>query len=201
MLKRLELDVETHRELLRHSHECGIQFLSTGFDRESIELLDQLGLPLFKIPSGEITNYPLIQQIGSLGKPVIVSTGMCDLDDIRDCLEVLTTAGRSDTEITVLHCNTQYPTPMVDVNLRAMKTIQSAFPDVNVGYSDHTLGIEVPIAAVAMGATTIEKHFTLDRTLPGPDHAASLEPVELKQMVDAIRNIELALGDSIKQPT
>ncbi len=200
MIRKLELSREMHEELIAHCRNQGIEFFSTAFDPESVELLHELGLPRFKIPSGEITNLPYLRHIGRYGKPVILSTGMATLGEIEAALEVLEQSGTSREKITVLHCNTEYPTPMQDVNLRAMLAIREAFR-VNVGYSDHTLGIEVPIAAVALGATVIEKHFTLDRTLPGPDHRASLEPDELKAMVAAIRNIEQALGDGIKRPS
>jgi len=198
MIKKLELDVDTHQELMAYCDAKGIMFLSTPFDHDSIELLQDLGLDIFKIPSGEITNLPYLRHIGSLNKQVILSTGMADMGEIEDALDVLTTAGTRKKNITVLHANTMYPTPMKDVNLRAMQTIGKAF-DVEYGYSDHTLGIEVDIAAVAMGASIIEKHFTLDKEMEGPDHKASLEPEELKAMVDGIRNIELALGLSVKK--
>ena len=200
MLKKLEIDKEAHLELLQESRNRGIMFLSTPFDHESIELLDELGLKIFKIPSGEITNLPYLHHIGSLRKQVILSTGMADLGEIEDALDVLTSAGTPLDKITVLHANTMYPTPMEDVNLKAMRTIGFAF-GCKVGYSDHTLGIEVPIAAAAIGATVIEKHFTLDRTMKGPDHKASLEPHELAMMVKSIRNIEKALGTGIKKPS
>jgi N-acetylneuraminate synthase len=200
MLKKVELNEDMHSQLIEHCKKHHIQFLSTAFDLNSIDFLHQLGLPLFKIPSGEITNLPYLKKIGSLHKEVILSTGMADLGEIEKALNVLTQAGTSLDSITVLHCNTEYPTPMQDVNLLAMRTIAQAF-GVNVGYSDHTVGIEVPIAAVSLGARVIEKHFTLDRTMEGPDHKASLEPDELKSMVDAIRNIELALGDGRKRPS
>lgn len=200
MVKRLELDKVAHEFLIAECQNYGIGFFSTGFDPESIDLLATLGLDQFKIPSGEITNLPYLRHVGRYGYPVILSTGMAALGEIEAALEVLEQAGTPRGRITVLHCNTEYPTPMADVNLRAMLTIRDAF-GVAVGYSDHTLGIEVPIAAVALGATVIEKHFTLDRNLPGPDHKASLEPDELKAMVAAIRNIEQALGDGIKRPS
>ncbi len=200
MIKKLELDVDTHKELMRYCDEKEIIFLSTPFDLESIEILDELGLEIFKIPSGEITNLPYLRAIGRLKKRVILSTGMADLGEIEDALDLLVDSGTKREDITVLHANTMYPTPTEDVNLRAMQTIASAF-GVEVGYSDHTLGIEVPIAAVAMGARVIEKHFTLDRDMEGPDHKASLEPDELKAMVSGIRNIEKALGNGIKKPT
>ena len=198
MIRRLELTRDMHEALVAHCKSRGIQFFSTGFDQDSIDLLVELGLDCFKIPSGEITNLPYLRHVGRYGKPVMLSTGMATLGEIEAALNMLEQAGTPRNRITVLHCNTEYPTPMIDVNLHAMLTIRDAF-DVAVGYSDHTLGIEVPIAAVALGATVIEKHFTLDRNLPGPDHKASLEPDELKAMVTAIRNIEQALGDGIKR--
>ena len=200
MLRRLELDRESHLDLIGHCRARGVKFLSTGFDIESIDMLAELGIDRFKIPSGEITNLPYLRHIGRYGKPVILSTGMSDLQEIGAALTLLEQAGTPRERFTVLHCNTEYPTPMTDVNLRAMLTIRDTFK-VEIGYSDHTLGTEVAIAAAALGASVIEKHFTLDRTLPGPDHRASLEPVELKAMVIAIRNIEQALGDGIKQPS
>jgi len=200
MIRKLELDVETHRVLIRHCSDREIRFLSTAFDHESIDLLTELGIDFFKVPSGEINNLPYLRKIAAQGRPVVLSTGMARLGEIEDALQVLVGAGCSRDEITVLHCNTEYPTPMADVNLRAMQTIREAFK-VKVGYSDHTLGTEIPIAAVAMGANVIEKHFTLDRTMEGPDHAASLEPGELKAMVEAIRNVENAMGDGIKRPS
>jgi len=201
MLEKLELDRSVYNELSQYSKSKGIQFLSSGFDEASIDLLDQLGMKFFKIPSGEITNKPYLQHIAYKGKPVIMSTGMSNMIEIKAALNVLTENGLNKEQIIVLHCNTEYPTPMEDVNLRAMLTIKNEL-GVKVGYSDHTLGIEIPIAAVALGATVIEKHFTLDRNLPGPDHRASLEPEELKAMVLAIRNVELALiGSGIKEPS
>ena len=197
MIKKLELDENAHRELIRYCNEKKILFLSTPFDLDSIELLNNFGMPIFKIPSGEITNLPYLRIIGSLGKEVIISTGMADLGEIEDALDVLMRAGTPKEKITILHATSEYPCPIEEVNLRAMQAIRAAF-GVKVGYSDHTQGIEVSIAAVAMGACVIEKHFTLDRNLPGPDHKASLEPGELKHMVAAIRNIEAALGDGIK---
>ena len=201
MLKKLELDESMHIELISHCKNHGITFLSTGFDEESIDMLERFGIPFYKVPSGEITNKPYLQHIAKKGKPVVLSTGMADLDEIKDALEVLTKAGIDLSMITVLHCNTEYPTPMEDVNLLAMHNIRDTF-GVKIGYSDHTKGIEIPVAAVALGAEIIEKHFTLDRNMEGPDHKASLEPGELKAMVDAIRNIELAMGGSgIKEIT
>ena len=198
MLRRLELTPAMHHELIAHCKMRKIGFFSTGFDIESVDFLASLGQNLFKIPSGEITNLPYLRHIGRLGKPIILSTGMSNMPEIESAIKALEQAGTPRSKITVLHCTTEYPTPMCDVNLRAMQSIQTEL-GVAVGYSDHTLGIEVAVAAVAMGATVIEKHFTLDRTLPGPDHKASLEPTELKTMVSSIRNIELALGVGVKQ--
>lgn len=201
MLKQLEMPEEWHSQLIQYADELGIKFISSGFDPDSIDFLDRLGSPLFKIPSGEITNKPYLRHIAGKGKPVVLSTGMANMEEIKDAITVLCENGISIDKITVLHCNTEYPTPMEDVNLKAMLTIQSEL-GVKIGYSDHTNGIEVPIAAVALGATIIEKHFTLDRNLPGPDHKASLEPYELKAMVMAIRNIEKAVsGNGIKEPS
>ena len=201
MLKKLELSNESHLELISYCQERGIKFFSTAFDVDGINYLNQLSLPLFKIPSGEITNFPYLRAVALCGKPTILSTGMCTEDEIKKAISVLLKFGLTKNQISILHCNTEYPTPMKDVNLMAMLTIKEKF-GVNVGYSDHTLGIEVPIAAVAFGATIIEKHFTLNRNLPGPDHVASLEPDELKSMVEAIRNIELAIsGNGIKTPS
>lgn len=200
MIGRLELDKSAHEELISYCIQKNIQFLSTAFDIESANLLSELDIKIYKIPSGEITNLPYLRHIGGLGKPVIMSTGMATLVEVKAAMDVLIDAGLEKNDLTILHCNTEYPTPMNDVNLRAMLTIRGEL-NVKVGYSDHTLGIEIPIAAVAMGATVIEKHFTLDRNLPGPDHRASLEPSELKSMVSAIRNIEVALGDGIKKPS
>ncbi len=188
MLRRLELTRDMHTALIAHCKTREIEFFSTGFDIESIELLAELGLNQFKIPSGEITNMPYLRHIGGYGKPVILSSGMATLGEIEAALDVLEGAGTPRARITVLHCNTDYPTSMADVNLRAMLTIRDAF-GVAVGYSDHTLGIEVAVAAAALGASVVEKHFTLDRGSPGPDHQASLEPAELKAMVAAIRNV------------
>lgn len=198
MLKKLELTHEMHVELIKYCNEKNIGFLSTPFDLVSIQYLDDLGIELWKIPSGEITNYPYLLALGKTKKPVIMSTGMSTIDEVREAVGVLKSAGTLD--ITLLHCNTQYPTPMCDVNLTAMNTLRDEF-DLQVGYSDHTLGIEVPIAAVAMGASVIEKHFTLDKSMEGPDHKASLSPTELKDMVCAIRNIEKALGGGKKAPS
>ena len=201
MVKKLELDETAHIQLYQHCQNKGIQFLSTPFDLESIDLLYRLGLEIFKIPSGEITNLPYLRKLGALKKRLILSTGMADLGEIEDALDILTESGTPLESITVLHCNTEYPTPLEDVNLRAMLTIRNAFPGLSVGYSDHSNGIEVPIAAVTMGASVIEKHFTMDRNLPGPDHRASLEPHELTAMISGIRNIEKALGTGSKKPS
>lgn len=200
MLQKLELSKGMHLELIAYCKSKNIKFLSTGFDLESIDFLNDLNIDIFKVPSGEITNLPYLRKIGSLGKPIIISTGMADLKEIEEAVNAMVKAGANIANITILHCNTEYPTPMQDVNLRAMNTIKETF-NVPIGYSDHTLGIEIPIAAVALGATVIEKHFTLDRNLEGPDHKASLEPDELKAMVDAIRNIQQALGNGIKEPS
>ena len=200
MLKKLELDVDVHKKLIKYCNAKGILFLSSPFDHDSIDLLNELGIEVFKIPSGEITNLPYLRRIGSLAKQVILSTGMSTLKEVGDALAILVDSGTKKENITVLHANTMYPTPMEDVNLNAMKTIKKEF-DVAVGYSDHTLGIEVDIAAVAMGASIVEKHFTIDKAKEGPDHKASLEPEELRAMVIAIRNVEKALGDGIKIPS
>jgi N,N'-diacetyllegionaminate synthase len=201
MLKKLELSDQDHEVLKTYAQSKSIKFLSTGFDEGSVDFLDRLGIDFFKVPSGEITNIPYLIHIAKKGKPVVLSTGMCALSEIESAIDVLEQHGVRKHDITVLHCNTQYPTPFEDVNLLAMNTIASAFK-VKVGYSDHTLGIEIPIAATALGAVLIEKHFTLDRSLPGPDHPASLEPGELKAMISSIRNIEKALaGDGLKRPS
>lgn len=200
MLKRLELSNAQHLELIRYCDVKDIGFFSTAFDTDSLAFLASLGQKIFKIPSGEITNYPYLVCVGRLGGKVIMSTGMATLPEIEAALDVLEDAGTPRSRVTVLHCTTAYPTPMQEVNLNAMKSMGSLF-GVEVGYSDHTVGIEVSVAAVALGATIIEKHFTLDRNLPGPDHKASLEPEELKQLVSSIRNIESALGDGVKKPT
>jgi len=200
MAKKIHLPLDSYKELQNYSNQVGIKFLSTPFDHLSIEYLCNLGLDTFKIPSGEITNLPYLQTIGGLKKKVILSTGMSTMDEISSALDILLSEGTLKENISVLHCNTDYPTKMSDVNLKAMLTIGEYF-GVKFGYSDHTLGIEVPIAAVAMGATIIEKHFTLDRKMDGPDHLASLEPNELKEMIRSIRNIEEALGSSKKIPT
>lgn len=199
MLKKLELDLEAHKLLMAYCQQRNIMFLSSPFDIDSIKMLNELNLQIFKIPSGEITNLPYLRKIGQLEKPVILSTGMSDMSEIEAAINVLYSSGLRKEDLTLLHCNTEYPTPMSDVNLRAMQTLATHF-DVKVGYSDHTLGIEIPIAAVALGAKVIEKHITLDNNLPGPDHRASLEPEELKSMVNAIHNLEQAFGDGIKAP-
>ena len=200
MLKRLELSEADHQELVDYCQQKNIEFMSTPFDLQSIHFLNGLGVNRFKIPSGEITNYPYLKMVGSFNKEIVLSTGMTSLADIEAALNLLIDSGTNKDKITFLHATTDYPTQMQDVNLTAMQTIAQAFK-VKVGYSDHTPGIEVPTAAVALGASIIEKHFTLDKNLPGPDHKASLEPQELQAMVKAIRNIEIALGDGIKRPS
>ena len=200
MLKNLELTYEDHVKLIEYANSQEIKFLSTAFDLESVQLLANFHLGLWKIPSGEITNYPYLRLIAQQHEPVILSTGMSTMEEIESAVRVLLDNGLPLDYLTILHCNTEYPTPMCDVNLRAMNKIASVF-HTHVGYSDHTLGIEVPIAAVALGASVIEKHFTLDRSLQGPDHKASLEPQELKNMVTAIRNVEVALGSPEKKVT
>ena len=198
MLKKINLDLSDFKPLKDYCDLVGIKFMSTPFDLVSIDILSPLGMDYMKVPSGEITNLPYLRKIGKLGIPVIMSTGMAEIEEVRDALKVLTDAGLSKQKIILLHCNTEYPTPFEDVNLKAMLTLQKEF-GVEIGYSDHTKGIEVPIAAVALGATVIEKHFTLDHNMEGPDHKASLEPDELKAMVSAIRNIEKAIsGDGTK---
>ncbi len=199
MLRRLELSQKNHLQLARRCEQVGIKFLSTGFDELSVDLLCDMGVDYLKIPSGEITNLPYLRHIAGKNKPVILSTGMANMAEVALAIEVLENSGLNRSNLKVLHCSTEYPTPMELVNLSAMKTIRNAF-HVEVGYSDHTQGIEVPIAAVALGASVIEKHFTLDRGMDGPDHAASLEPGELQNMVTAIRNIERAMGEGIKRP-
>ena len=198
MLQQLELSHSDHLQLIEHCNHCGVKFLSTAFDLDSIDFLSSLNLDLWKIPSGEITNLPYLRRIAQKGGKVIMSTGMCTIEDIEMAANVLISNGTPRENITLLHCNTEYPTPWGDVNLRAMHDIAQRL-NLPVGYSDHTQGIEVPIAAVALGATVIEKHFTLDNNLPGPDHKASLEPHTLKAMVEAIRHIELSLGNGVKQ--
>ncbi|WP_455949227.1 N-acetylneuraminate synthase [Helicobacter pullorum] len=198
MVKKLELDIKSHRILMDYCKQKNIMFLSTAFDLDSVDLLDELGLEIFKIPSGEITNLPYLRKIAKLNKKIILSTGMANLGEIENAVNILVENGTKREKVTVLHCNTEYPTPICDVNLKAMLTIKEAFK-VPVGYSDHTLGINIPLAAVTMGAEVIEKHITLDKNMDGPDHRASLEPHELKEMVVAIREIEKALGDGIKK--
>ena len=201
MLKQLEISEADHLELKLYAEEKGIAFLSSAFDTEGLDYLDSLGIPLIKIPSGEITNLPYLQKVATIGKPVILSTGMANMAEIKEAMAVLLSGKITQEEITVLHCNTEYPTPFEDVNLTAMLSIEKEM-GIAIGYSDHTMGIELPIAAVALGARVIEKHFTLDRTMRGPDHLASLEPDELKQMVISIRNIEKAIaGSGIKEPS
>jgi len=197
MLKRLELDAKAHERLIEHCQKVGIQFLSSPFDTESADLLATMNVPIYKVPSGEITNLPFLQHIARKGRPLILSTGMSTLGEVEEAVNVLIASGA--TQLTLMHCVTEYPAPYAEVNLRAMHTLKIAF-GLPVGYSDHTPGIEIGIAAVALGAEVIEKHFTLDRSLPGPDHAASLEPAELQQMVAAIRHVEVAIGNGIKAP-
>jgi N,N'-diacetyllegionaminate synthase len=200
MVKKLELTNSDHLEIINFCEMVGINFSSTAFDIPSIDFLTETGVDFLKIPSGEITNLPYLRHIASKNLPIVLSTGMATLKEVEESLKILEVSGANRNQITVLHCNTEYPTPMEDVNLNAMLSLKEEL-GVNIGYSDHTLGIEVPIAAVAMGATVIEKHFTLDRCMDGPDHAASLEPDELKQMVKSIRNIEKAMGEGIKKPS
>lgn len=200
MIKKLELDSKAHKELIIHAKKHKIGFLSTPFDLESVKLLDELGLKIFKIPSGEITNLPYLKAIARLNKKIILSTGMANLAEIEAALNVLCQYGTKRNKITLLHCNTEYPTPFKDVNLNAMQSLREAFK-LDVGYSDHSLGIHIALAAVALGAKVIEKHFTLDKTLQGPDHKASLEPNELKILCQNIRELELALGNGIKKPS
>ncbi|MFU1858162.1 N-acetylneuraminate synthase [Sphingobacterium sp. NGMCC 1.201703] len=201
MLKKLELSHEDHSQLINYCKKFGIQFFSTAFDLDSLQYLKDIGLDLVKIPSGEITNLPYLRKAAQLFNKIILSTGMCTLEDIRLAVAVFEKEGIKKEDITILHCNTEYPTPMSDVNMKAMLLIGETF-GTDIGYSDHTLGIEVPIAAVSLGAKVIEKHFTLDNTMEGPDHAASLEPAELKAMVSAIRNVELAIsGSGLKEPS
>jgi N,N'-diacetyllegionaminate synthase len=200
MLKGLELSEEMHHALKQKCKSLNIRFASTGFDIRSVDFLVNVGVDFLKIPSGEITNLPYLRHIGQKGLPVIVSTGMSTLEEVKFAVKTLVNSGSDKNLITLLHCNTEYPTPMRDVNLKAMLTLREEL-GISIGYSDHTIGIEVPIAAVALGATIIEKHFTLDRSLEGPDHASSLEPHELKQMVVSIRNIEVAIGDGVKKPS
>lgn len=197
MLSKIMLKFEEHIPLKNYCEKLGIKFLSTPFDLESISFLDELGCDIWKIPSGEVTNYPYLVKIAQTKKPIILSTGMCTIQEIHDAINVLEKNGSG--QITLLHCTSEYPTPFEDVNLNAMETLKKEF-GLEVGYSDHTIGTSVPIAAVAKGATVIEKHFTLDKTMVGPDHRASLEPDELKEMVNSIRQIEMALGNGVKEP-
>ncbi len=200
MIRRLELTEAMHNELIAHCRQRKIEFFSTAFDLESLDYLMGLGMARVKVPSGEITNLPYLRKVGGFGKEVILSTGMSNLGEIEAAIDALEKSGTSRERIIVLHCNTEYPAPMPEVNLRAMRSIGEAF-GVKVGFSDHTEGIEIAIAAVALGATVIEKHFTLSRSFPGPDHRASIEPEELGRMVRSIRNVELAIGDGIKRPS
>ncbi len=200
MLKKLELNLKSHKKIISHCKKVGIEFLSSPFDNESISLLKKLRVKRFKVPSGEINNLPYLRKIGKIGKPVILSTGMSSINEIKKAIKILTNSGTKKKLITVLHCNTDYPTKYQDVNLKAMLAIKEKL-NVNIGYSDHTLGIEIPIAAVAMGATIIEKHFTLDKNSSGPDHKSSLSPKELKKMILSIRKIETSLGNGKKIPT
>ena len=198
MLKNLELTEQEFIQLKSYCKEKGIRFLSTPFDYESIMFLNELDIPFWKIPSGEVTNYPYLVALAKTGKPIVMSTGMCELSEIASAIHVLKENGAG--EVTLLHCNTEYPTPFEDVNLRAMLTLKEEF-GCEIGYSDHTKGIEIPLAAVALGATIIEKHFTLDRNMEGPDHKASLEPDELGKMIKSIRNVEIAMGSKYKKPS
>ena len=200
MLRKYELNKSDHIELQSHCNKKNISFLSTPFDTDSVKMLAGLGMRLFKVPSGEVTNLPYLRLIGSYGLPVILSTGMCTFKEVEQCVEILLKSGLCKEKLTILHCNTEYPTPFNDVNLNVIPELAERF-GVNVGYSDHTKGIEVAIAAVALGARVIEKHFTLDKCMNGPDHAASINPEELKLMISSIRNIEESLGDKIKKIT
>lgn len=201
MLKRLELPLEAFAELAAYCAKCGINFMSTPFDLEAANYLDGIGMSTFKVSSGDLTNTPLLRALGAKGKPVILSSGMATLGEVEQAVQTLEAAGTPIAQITLLHCTTEYPAPAEEVNLRAMETLRAAFPGATIGYSDHTQGIEIPIAATALGAQVIEKHFTLDRTMEGPDHKASLEPEELTAMVRAIRRVGAALGDGRKRPT
>lgn len=198
MLKKLELTLDMHQQLITYCKQKNIMFLSTPFDIDSLYFLVDLGVEIIKIPSGEITNYPLLREVGKTGKEVIISSGMSTLDEVREALDILKEFGSK--RITVLHCNTEYPTPYEDVNLNAMVTMREKL-NINVGYSDHTSGIEIPIAATALGASVIEKHFTLDKLMEGPDHKASLEPMELEKMIASIRIVEKAMGNGVKEPS
>ena len=201
MLKRLELSLDDHYTLFQYCKSKAIEYISSPFDLECIDTLLKFGVDAFKIPSGDITNFPYLRKIGQTNKPVIMSTGMAKLGEIESALDLLTSNGRPYSDIVLLHCNTEYPTPVEDVNLKAMLTIKSAFPGVHVGYSDHTLGIEISLAAVALGARIIEKHFTIDKNMKGPDHKSSLEPHELENLVRSIRNIERSMGNGLKKPS
>ena len=200
MVKKLELSEAVFREITDMCRQCGVRFLASPFDLPSVDFMLTLGVQTFKIPSGEITNLPYLRAIGAAGKEIILSTGMCTLGEVEKALDILEAAGTARHKISLLHCTTEYPAPFEDVNLKAMQTLRAAFPGVGVGFSDHTLGLEAAVAAVALGATIIEKHFTLDKALPGPDHRASLAPSELAALVRAIRNVEVALGDGRKKP-
>lgn len=200
MLKKLELNEENQCKLANYCIDVGIGFITSPFDIDSLDFVNELNMPFFKIPSGEITNRPYLEKIGVFGKKIILSTGMCEMDEISEALNVLIESGTIKSDIIILHCNTEYPTPYKDVNLKAMNTISERF-GVQVGYSDHSLGIEICIAAAALGAKVLEKHFTLDKKMKGPDHAASLDPEELKELVKSVRNIESALGDGVKRPS
>ena len=200
MVKKLELTSEQHISLINKCDTLNIEFMSSAFDLKSLELLNELHIKRFKIPSGEITNLPYLRKIAKFKIPIILSTGMCRVGEIDQCLEILENSGYNLSNVTILHCNSEYPTPLKDVNLRVTKSLKTTF-GLNVGYSDHTMGTAVSVAAVALGATVIEKHLTLDRNMQGPDHLSSLEPNEFKQMVDQIRSIEIALGSKIKKPT
>ena len=200
MIQRLELKREYHKLLIDYSKICGIKFLSTAFDINSLDFLDSLGVDLFKIPSGEITNYPYLKAVASYRKKIILSTGMSTLADVENAISILLNFGSRREDITILHCTTEYPAPIDEVNLLVMNTLKTSF-GVEVGYSDHTMGIVIPISAVSLGASVIEKHFTLDRNMEGPDHKASLEPDELISMIESIRLVEQALGDGIKRVT
>ena len=198
MIKKIHFGFEAHRELKEYCDSIGIMYLSTPFDMDSIDFLAEMDMPVWKIPSGEITNLPYLEKVAKLGKPVIMSTGMCEISEIKDALEILEKNGAG--EITILHCNTEYPTPLKDANVKAMLDIKANFGTA-VGFSDHTLGLEAPLAAVSLGATVIEKHFTLDKTMEGPDHQASMAPEELFALVESIRKTEVALGDGVKKVT
>lgn len=198
MVRKLHFGFEEHRKLKEYCDSIGIMYLSTPFDMDSIDFLAEMDMPVWKIPSGEVTNLPYLEKVAKLGKPVIMSTGMCEISEIKDALDILEKNGAG--EVTILHCNTEYPTPLKDANVKAMLDIKNSFGTA-VGYSDHTLGMEAPLAAVALGATVVEKHFTLDKNMEGPDHQASMSPEELTALVKSIRNMEVALGDGVKKVT